>query len=110
MYKQDISTQSFQTHIVGTTFANRQTVVVQLVVGEEVYLVREPDNPFDGNAVKVCRGNDQQIGYLDRYLAATISPQLDQCGEPVKAVVSALTGGFYPGSNIGVLVQFVLPK
>ena len=102
----NISTRSIQAKVVGVSFEGRQTVVAQLREGEKVLLVRDPHNPYDRNAVKVVLQNGQQFGFLDRYLAATISPQLDHYGSPV----SELMGGFYPGSNLGVLVQFELPE
>jgi hypothetical protein len=33
-------------------------------VGEVIELVPEPDNRYDSDAVKVCRQNGEQLGYL----------------------------------------------
>ena len=43
---------------------NRQEIIRCCNRGEELLLVLEPDNPHDSDAVKVCRKNGQQIGYL----------------------------------------------
>ena len=34
--------------------------------GEEIYLIQEPDNPYDENAVLVCGEDDRKLGYLYR--------------------------------------------
>jgi len=108
MYSPDISIQTFQVRVVGVTYENRQAIVAQLEEGEQILLVREPMNPFDSNAIMVVRQNGQHFCYLDRILAAKIASQLDRYGRPVKAFVSALTGGYYAGSNLGVMVTFEL--
>jgi len=45
--------------------SDRQHVIRSCHVGELLKLVAEPDNPYDENAVKVCRENGDQLGYLD---------------------------------------------
>jgi len=109
MYTQNISTRTIQARVVGTTFNGRQSVVAQLKQGEKVILERDPHNPYDCHAIKVVRQNGQHFGYLDRFLAAKLASQLDHYGRPVKAIVSALSGGYYAGSNLGVMVQFEIP-
>ena len=110
MYTQNITARSIQARVVGVTYGGRQTVVAQLQEGEQVFLVRDPNNTFDPNAIKVIRVNGQQIGFLDRNLAARLSARLDEYGQPVQAYVSSITGGFYPGSCLGVLIRFELPE
>jgi hypothetical protein len=44
--------------------SNRQTIIRQCLPGEELDLVPEPDNPYDADAIKVCRKNGDQLGYL----------------------------------------------
>ena len=110
MYTHKESARFIKTRVVGVSFNNRQGIVSNLQPGEKVLLVREPENQFDPHAVKVTRQDGQQFGYLDRYLAARISPQLDHYGKPIKAIVASLTGGFYRDSNFGVIVEFDLPE
>ena len=110
MYKQNISTRTIQTKVVGTSFNGRQSVVAQLQQGEKVILERDPHNPFDRNAIKVVRQDGQQVGFLDKFLAAKLAERLDRHGKAVNAKVVSLTGGFYAGSWLGVVIKFDLPE
>ena len=110
MYTMKVSTQSIETRVVGVTFENRQAVVALLTEREQVFLIREPDNAFDSNAVKVQRWDHQQIGYLNRELAKILAPRMDRYGRPIKAIVTTLTGGYNPGSRLGLLIKFRMPE
>jgi single-stranded-DNA-specific exonuclease len=103
-----MNTMKICTRIVGVSFNGRQEIVSKLKVGEEIFLVRDPKNRFDRFAIAAERSNGQQFGFLNRELAFTLAPKLDQCGDRVKAIVAALTGGYYTGSNKGVLITFEL--
>ena len=85
------------TKIVGVTFGNRQTLVRNLVEGKSLELVREPGNPYDGNAVAVMDGNDH-LGYIDRVLARGLAREMDD-GVLFKAFVSSVKGGSYDSSG-----------
>jgi hypothetical protein len=97
------------TRVAGVTFNGRQRVVARLAIGEEILLKREPTNPYDRNAIRVERQNEQQIGYINRYLAAAIAPFLDAYHKPVPANIQYLTG--YPelGYSLGVVITFNVP-
>ena len=82
----------FYTKVAGISYGNRQRIVSRCEVGEPLQLMREPDNPKDSNAVKVCRLSGEQLGYLNRELAAEISCRIDS-GEHYQATISDLTGG-----------------
>jgi single-stranded-DNA-specific exonuclease len=101
---------TIETRIVGTTFDNRQVVVALLTQWEQVFLVRENDNPYDGNAVKVQRWDRQVIGYINRDLAKLLASRMDRIGRPIKATVTRLTGEYYPGSSLGALIKFRMPE
>lgn len=92
------------------SYEGRQVIVVQLKVGEEIYLVRDPHNPYDQNAIKVLTRNGRQVGFLNRNIAAVLAARLDHYGQPVKAIVSELTGGYYVGSILGASVKFDIPE
>ena len=94
MYTMNGSTRSIETKVVGVTYEGRQAVVAQLKMGEEVYLERDPLNPFDQNAIRVCRQSGQQFGFLNRDLAAALSSRMDHYGRQIIAVVSAICGGY----------------
>ncbi|CAN6443412.1 unnamed protein product [Victoria cruziana] len=44
---------------------------------EMVCLVREPSNPYDRNAIKVLNTRSQQVGHIERSVAAVLSPLID---------------------------------
>jgi single-stranded-DNA-specific exonuclease len=97
------------TRVVGVTFNGRQTVIARLIFGEEILLKREPTNPYDCNAICVERSDGQQIGYINRYLAATLAPFFDAYRQPVLANIQCLIG--YPelGYSLGVVIIFNVP-
>ncbi|XP_071999196.1 helicase-like transcription factor isoform X1 [Engystomops pustulosus] len=45
---------------------------------EMVALQREPNNPYDRNAVKVNNVNGEQVGHIKKELAAALSPVMDR--------------------------------
>ena len=60
----------------------------QLAVGDRLELVREPDNPYDANAVRVeWRG--RRLGYVPRRDNAAVARQLDR-GAALDARVATL--------------------
>lgn len=53
--------------------------------------MREPDNPFDPDAVKVVRGNGSVISYLRRILAAQVGSDLiDGSSKPRTSGIEAV--------------------
>jgi len=55
--------------------------------GRRLELRRDPDNPHDANAIAVHpAGEDEQVGWVPRELAAELAAQLD-AGEPWSALV-----------------------
>jgi hypothetical protein len=109
MYIQKVMTRTVMTRTVGVSFADRQTIIAHLRVGDEISLVREPTNLYDPNAIKVVRGDGQQFGFVNRALAAMLAPILDHYKETVKGIVASITGGYSPFSFRGVLIKFDLP-
>jgi hypothetical protein len=91
--------------VVGVTFDNRQDVVRQLSEGERLWLVRQPDNAYDHNAIQVQRENGEAIGFLARGLASSLAPYLDRLEDPLPAIVAYILGG----EVLGVRINFTLP-
>jgi hypothetical protein len=65
----DDEKRAFYQQVHGVTFKNddgssRQRIIKECSVGEVIELVPEPDNRYDSDAVKVCRQNGDQLGYL----------------------------------------------
>jgi hypothetical protein len=64
--------------VVGMHFRpNGKAIVESLIASVEFQLEREPENQYDGFAVKVLY-NEHHIGYLERKQAMFISPWMDQ--------------------------------
>jgi hypothetical protein len=43
--------------------SSRQEIIARCYEGEELFLVPEPANRYDPDAVKICRVNGEQLGY-----------------------------------------------
>ena len=88
--------ERFKTKIAGVTHQNadgsdRQTLIKTLRPGEELKLVREPDNPYDKCAIAVFKLSGEQLGYThggDSLLAGHIDG-----GGRASARVVAVVGG-----------------
>jgi len=97
------------TKVAGVTFNNRQAIVARLNAGELIQLRREPDNPYDPNAIRVERLDSQQIGYLDRSMAAILAPFFDAHTRLVRGKVHSLIGSGQRGYSLGVIISFKVP-
>jgi len=77
-------------------------------VGEQLVLDTEEDNPVDPNAVRVLRGNGEQLGYLPAYLAKEVA-EGNQAGRRYAVFICDLTGGTKTkparGANLFILVS-----
>ena len=68
----------FTFRVVGESFENRQLDLSRLSIGEAVYLIREPHNPYDSNAVAVVNRERRVLGYLKREVSLWFAPILDK--------------------------------
>ncbi|KHN98198.1 SNF2-related protein [Metarhizium album ARSEF 1941] len=75
---------TFETKIVGIQYYKGHAST-----GEVVLCLREPDNQYDGNAIKIDNVMYQQIGHLPRKVVQKVAPYLD-CGDIV--LEAQLTG------------------
>ncbi len=98
-----------ETSVVGVTFNNRQEIIAGLRSGEPVNLRRESKNPYDSNAISVDTVAGEQIGYVNRVLAADLAPMLDKITHNVGGKVTAISGGVYTDSALGVSIAFSIP-
>ena len=105
------------TKVVGVTFANtgsntenRQAIIQDLNhrgllnPGQALRLERDPENPYDRNAVSVIGPDGRQIGNLSKENAALLAPMLDG-GAKYTVTVSSLTGG--NGYSYGINIRVV---
>lgn len=80
---------TFQTRLVGAQFRpiEAQALVSELKEGSSVYLIRDPDNSFDSDAIEICSspdgGFDDHLGFVaakhkdNIALASEIAPFMD---------------------------------
>ena len=92
----------FNTKVVGVSFEGRQDVVAGLHEGAALELRRQPENPYDANAIGVWYGA-LQLGFLKREIAARIAPNVD-AGERYTAEVTMVTGGGPRSFGINIYV------
>ena len=57
--------------------ARHQTALEFVLRGTFFILCREPDNPFDKNAIAVKARGKYMLGYIPRYVAESLAPLLD---------------------------------
>lgn len=104
-YYRDIGDkEEFFTKVVGVTFENRQEVAASLREGEQVFLEREFDNPYDSNSVKVVNSSKVQVGHLNARLARHFAPLLDR-GDQYLASVSQVTGGADKNYGVNIVIS-----
>jgi hypothetical protein len=96
----------FHTKIVGVTHKNadgsdRQRIIKKCGLFERLTLDHEESNPHDPNAVRVCRPNGQQLGYLSADLAPEIVSKSKK-GYRFGVFIKDITGGKRKGHSLGV--------
>jgi len=77
--------------------------------GEFAFLVREPHNPYDANAIAVKNLLDHQVGHINREAAACLAPILDD-DRPIAPHVEAEVLGSNSGTCVHVQVNFYAPE
>lgn len=97
---------SFYTRVVGVTFGNAQQVLPNLCAGMDLQFIREPDNQYDRNAIRVeCCGST--LGHIKADIAAQLAPKIDSGKTVIKGDISEITGGFAPGITYGCNIRIV---
>jgi hypothetical protein len=85
------------------------TNVAELRLREVLTLRREPDNAYDGNAIRVERYNGRCCGYISRGLAAALAPEMDRTQQSLRAVVTVLDANFYD-DKLALNIAIALPE
>lgn len=103
------SLKPFMTKIAGVAHknsdgTNRQEILKQCNKGGKLTLIHEPV-PQDENAVKVCRENGEQIGWLNQILAIEIAPRLDKASRLDAQIVQTTGGGLFSNKARGCNIQ-----
>lgn len=102
---------TFTAACVGMHFRGAAAVqtAAALEEGTIVTLEREPENPHDYNALKVFVG-DFFIGYVDRMVAAWISPLLDEQPPDEARTTARVVGHEQRGKNLHPLLEIVVDE
>ena len=101
--------RSFCLRVVGVTHKNedgtsRQEIIRNCSEGESIRLVPEPDNRYDQYAIKVCRANGEQLGYIDSADAYRLTMDMEN-GWTYDVYVHSVT--HQPGTrSYGLLIGF----
>jgi len=98
-----------EARLAGVSFGNRQAMIAELQPGDQLWLLREPNNSYDRNAIQVVNGEGECVGYLPRDLAALMAPLLDHDGVVWPAEVLAINDCGQYGANLGVTIGFMPP-
>lgn len=75
--------------IVGVNVGKRKINVKNLKVGDSLKLVRQPDNPYDTNAILVLTENNEEIGFIAKDWASIFSFKIDH-GFTYKVIVKEI--------------------
>lgn len=107
-FNDGVSRNAFEpiiTKVVGVTYEDRQIIINRMNIGEELSLLKEPNNIYDNNAVKVLRSNGEQVGYLNKNLAAEIQHYFNYSQPSLSAEVLDIIGNSSKGMNLGVVIK-----
>jgi HIRAN domain/GIY-YIG catalytic domain len=92
--------------------APRLDLQFDLVVGRNVSLRREPDNPHDRNAISVFLSRSK-LGYLPRALAAELASYLDESGNYIGKIshvgIHSHKGKTYPSVYVDLILLNLQP-
>ena len=64
-------------NLTGVTMDNRQNVIANLDPNTPILLVRDPFNQYDKNAISVKTIDGVMIGWIPRYYASILAPEID---------------------------------
>lgn len=72
--------------MVGVTRPERRKFVSNVKIGDNLFLIRDEDNPYDRNAILVVDNDDNEIGFIAKDWASIYADKLD-VGMKFNAVV-----------------------
>lgn len=78
-----------ETRIAGIQYYDAHTVASTLHKGEILKIVRDANNEYDANAIRLYNSNDVMLGYIPRSDNATLSSLMD-AGLAIKGTISGL--------------------
>ncbi len=83
---------------------DRQKILKKCKIGEKLILTHEPI-PQDENAVKVCRENGEQIGWLTKSMAMDIAHRLDRGSRVDASIYEIKKSEYLRGKGNDCLIQ-----
>lgn len=94
--------------VAGVTFEGRQKIIDGLDGTEPCYVVPEPDNPYDANAVAVwvhTKDGPRKVGFVPRALAEVLAPIL--AGRSARVTIQNIVGrrGNFRAWNQGIRIE-----
>ncbi len=104
-----------KTKVVGVTYDGRQDNINQICEStDELVAVREPENPYDKNAIHIYIKTDdgkkvremKSCGYINRHLAKDLAPLMDEGRELTIHNYHILGSGV--DSARGVLIEYTI--
>uniref|UniRef100_A0AB33JED0 HIRAN domain-containing protein n=1 Tax=Prevotella sp. GTC17262 TaxID=3236797 RepID=A0AB33JED0_9BACT len=86
---------SIEFEVAGLTHRSQKAInrAEELADGETVYLIKDPTNPYDENAIKIMTDDDIHIGYVPRFLCTEVAELMD--GDTGIAYVDYINYGKY---------------
>ncbi len=93
--------------LVGVKFSEMQANIALCKPGDKLTMIREPDNPFDPNAIKVYK-DKMPLGYINRDLASQLAPRIDN-GNKYMCIIQAVTGGGKKLHGVNIMIDTIEP-
>ncbi len=103
-YFDELGLMMIKTKLAGVTYDNRQDSISRCHDCDTLELIREPDNPYDSNAIRVMDAG-RTLGYIPAAQAATLAPYMDAGEEIANCFIDRITGG---DLNLGVNITILL--
>lgn len=82
------------TYVAGVAYYQAMTLKDRLRPGDPLLLRREPDNPYDGNAIVVLDARGRKLGYVPR-VDNEVPARLMDAGNPLAATIYSWDGTLY---------------
>jgi len=95
---------SIVTKVVGVQYSMCDYDIHDLNPGDRLFLIREPDNTVDPNAIAVKDSKDNKLGYISRPLAERLAPKIDS-GYILVAIVKNITGNEKIGFGLDIQIN-----
>ena len=77
VFDENTNTITMRAESKGLRYDERTPRLDYLSVGDPIHLVREPDNPFNSNNIRITSENGEDLGNMSADLCNAIAPLLD---------------------------------